>query len=120
MLVIFYDRRNRREVRSDQLMSIGLYEHILVGDPSESKATGRRIDPSTGQALTAEQHLDLNDGRCFWDWDPEMAPGPAILRERLLANIGYKSATCPSYQNWDLYCQEQDLVFVRLHEPEVG
>lgn len=37
-----------------------------------------------------------------------------------LGDIGYKSAECPDYCNWDRYLMETDLVFLRLEFGEDG
>lgn len=34
--------------------------------------------------------------------------------EKPLGSIGYKSEKCPSYQNWDMWCNPHDLIFKQL------
>ena len=43
------------------------------------------------------------------------------LSERTLGSIGYKSEDCPKEQNWNKWCNLNDLVFLCLeYEPEQG
>lgn len=78
MVVVFYDRKNQREVRSDELMPITLVQNVVRAEAGQNWKKNMWID------------------------------------ELPLGTIGYRSAKCPSYQNWDLYLTESDLVFLRL------
>ena len=86
MIAVFYDRKNKREVSSEQLVSINCVREIVVGD-SDGYAC-RKIKP--GQQL--------------------------YLEKDLVAELGYKSEDCPDYANWNLYTTTKDLVFLRLEE----
>lgn len=82
--VVFWDRKNKREVRSSQLMFTNVVQHYVT---------------------------------CC---DADDAPRPALEElsntQQVIGEIGYKSESCPSYCNWDLYSMEVDLVFIRLEE----
>lgn len=103
MDVVFYDRKNRREVRLSQLVRINLQSEYLSGDSQDHPRSfddlkpDDVIDPKTGEAV----------GHC---------PGRLWFSPVIAGDVGYKSEKCPSYQNWDLYCLESDLVFLRLEE----
>lgn len=73
MKVVFYDRKNLREVTNTELISINLTQERLV-------------DP---------------DGYCTVD---------------TIGTLGYKSKYCPSYKNWDLWCNLVDLVVLRIED----
>lgn len=85
MKAVFYDRKNKREVINDQLMEINLRERYCVIDAEEYRS-----------------------GK----WDPSKHQG--YIQERQIASLGYKSEKCPSYCNWDLYLNPEDLIFLRL------
>ena len=88
MKVIFYDRKNKREVSNEQLMSINFVEVYMVCDSDEYKS---------GVWQGQKKH-------------------PLCYQERQIANLGYKSENCPDICNWDLYCKEEDLIFLRVEE----
>jgi len=88
MEVIFYDRKNKQEVKASQLMSINLIEVSLTIDSEEY---------NDGKWLGAEKH-------------------PAYLRENKIGTIGYKSKDCDKHRNWDMWLLESDLVFLRVDE----
>lgn len=76
MIVVFYDRKNKREVKSSELMRIRLVRNVYVDD----------------------------------------GDGTMVSSEIEIASVGYKDKNCGSHTNWDLYCTENDLVFLRLEE----
>lgn len=82
MDVIFYDRRNKREVKASQLFPINFIQKIVVADTDERK------------------------------WVSDLDELSVI--EKKLGEIGYKSDNCESYQNWDMWLMESELVFLRL------
>lgn len=86
MVAVFYDKKNKTEVRSDQLMPIKFVETTLVVDAEE-----------------------IESGR--WAGNKKQ---PAYLTTKTLATIGYKSKDCPKACNWNKYLNESDLVFLRL------
>jgi hypothetical protein len=105
-------------VSSAQFVCIRLVEHVCVGDTDDMRPTGRRYYPDTHEPLTPEQAV-RTDLRCSWeDWAQEMKPYAPVLREYPLGTVGYKSDKCPSHCNWDLYCVESDLVFLRLEDSD--
>lgn len=124
MLVVFYDRKNRCEVRSDKLMSINFVRHFLVGDKDEMTPTGRRWVPTDaipdGEPMLQHNYVKLaKSGKKLPPWNTlkeELTPYAPKLAEVVIGTVGYKSSACPSYQNWDLFCTESDLVFVRLED----
>lgn len=102
MIAIFYDRKNRRVVRSDQLVQTSVVAEVIQGDSQ---------DPP-------ESFKDLE-----WEWvsfDESEGGGGTHLPGRLswhtiqLGTLGYKSPNCPKHLNYDLYCSEADLVFLEL------
>ena len=88
MKAVFYDRKNKRQVTSEELMSTNLVEVYTVCDSEEF---------SSGKWHGQDIH-------------------PLHYKERQIANLGYKSEKCPSHCNWDLYCRDEDLVFLRMEE----
>lgn len=86
MKAIFYDRRNKRTVSSDQLVPTNFVEVYMVADSEEYHS---------GEWQGQQKH-------------------PLYYKERQIANLGYKSENCPSHCNWDLYCRDEDLVFLRM------
>ncbi len=89
MIAVFYDRKNKQEVSSDQLMPINFVEYYAVADHE-----GER----DGCPLSKMSNTEL------------------YVKECQLGSIGYKSKNCHDYANWDLYLTESDLVFLRLEE----
>ena len=85
MKAIFYDRKNKREVSSDQLNNINLVETYLTVDADE-----------------------INSG----EWDQKKHKG--YLHERKISDLGYKSENCGNHQNWDLHTSLVNLIFLRL------
>jgi hypothetical protein len=89
MKAIFYDRKNKREVSSEELMSANLKEEYAVVD---------------GNGLPEHTHLNATIGL------------DSYLRQRVIGELGYKSKECESYKNWDLWTMLNDLVFLRLED----
>lgn len=87
MIAVFYDRKNRCCVGSDQLMTINLVETSLVID---------------------------NEGAAG-EWQGRKKQ-KAFIKEDQIADLGYKSDKCPTSQNWDKHTTLNDLVFLRLQE----
>ena len=124
MKAIFYDRKNNREVTSEQLMPTNFIEHVAVGDPDDLVPTGRRVCKETYQPFTREQFDDAkakgqfryfdNENPNWEDLAQEMAPAVVYLREKKLGTLCYKSKDCPTHQNYDLHLMLSDLVFLRL------
>lgn len=124
MKTIFYDRKNKRNVSSDELMSTKLVQQIAVGDDQDVVPTGLRYHPITQEPLSYEDFIEL--GKCDEGWRNsawetlrlEKVPRALQLTSQLLADLCYKSENCPSYVNGDLYCLTNDLVFLRLEDEE--
>lgn len=91
MKAIFYDRKNKCEVSSDQLMEISLWETYAAVD-NEGFAPGTPVKTLTD----------------------EYGEGCLSISTRRIGELGYKSDNCPSYKNWDYWCNTSDLVFLRL------
>lgn len=83
MIALFYDRKNKCQVRSDELHLIKLVREVWCGNSQEPE---------------------------------EKYPGTDHLQKDILGSIGYKSPKCPSYCNWDFWCNISDLVFIDLTE----
>jgi len=93
MIAVFYDRKNRQFVTSEQLMQTNVVEH-LVGIDSEEFSPGsslKSVVEKYGEEVT-------------------------YIQEKVIGCLAYKSQNCPSYCNWDLFCNESDLIFVRLEK----
>ena len=86
MEVVFYDRKNKREVKASQLMDINYVEVTLVIDSEEFK---------DGPWQGPDKH-------------------PAYLKEKQIGSIGYRSEVCHTRSNWDLSLHDTDLIFLRL------
>jgi hypothetical protein len=129
MIAVFYDRKNRRNVTSDQLHSTKFVQMQAVGDDDdEFVPTGRRM--AGWESFTREEFdRALADGHFkqptiaddyppegpTWEKLPEeKTPIVLYLKEHLIADLCYKSENCPSHHNWDLCCMISDLVFIRL------
>ena len=93
MIVLFYDRKNKRQVRSDQLMSINLCE-------SYAAVSDEGFGPGTPVKTLTDKYGD----ECL------------VIATRILATIGYKSENCPKYCNWDLWTTINDLIFLNFEE----
>ena len=135
MKAIFYDRKNKREVTSEELKPTKLVHYLAVGDSDDDFIpTGRRLNPYSGEPMdensfnqakkegwltnAEEVFKDKEDPiEGYYDfstWKEELTPRHLILQETLLATLFYKSENCPKYLNGDLYTNENDLVFIRL------
>jgi hypothetical protein len=133
MIAVFYDRKNKREVNSKQLMSINLVQSLATGDSDDKMiATGRRYAyDSHGNFETPRTHKEFdqlasddeffrNAGCPAWEsLKEEKTPIVLYLKDQVIGEIGYKSEKCGEHQNWDLYTTLNDLVFLRL-EDETG
>lgn len=86
MIAVFYDRKNRCTVTSEQLMTINLCQSRL-------------------RVITAAAHGSEWQGR---------KKEKTFIDEEQVANLGYQSPKCPTSQNWDVYTTINDLVFLRL------
>jgi hypothetical protein len=86
--VVFYDRKNHREVKASQLCQINYVETSLVIDSEEFRGG---------------------------EWQGQSVH-PAYLQERRVASLGYCSESCPPYRNWDLTAVPEDLVFLRFED----
>lgn len=88
MKAIFYDRKNKREVSSDQLMGTKLVEEYVVVD-GDGYPNNTRFDPNNYESF---------------------------IKERTIGELGYKSEKCDKIYNWDLWTNTNELVFLRLEE----
>lgn len=131
MIAIFYDRKNKREVTSEQLQGTNYVETYAVGDDDDEYIpTGRKTCPGTFESFTREQFdralaeghfnqrifdmAEPDDGITWEKMKDEMTPRVLYLRERQIADLHYKSENCPSHLNGDLHCMTSDLIFLRL------
>lgn len=87
MKAIFYDRLNKREVSSDQLMPTKLIEEQVVAD-TEGEAPCK---------------LKLGHHEVY-------------VKKVVVAELCYKTDDCPKYMNFDMDTTLSELVFLRLEE----
>jgi hypothetical protein len=69
---IFYDRKNKREVKNTELMFINAVQDIIM--------YGNQTRPY----------------------------------ELQIGELGYKSKNCNPFEEWDLFCMHNDLIFLRF------
>lgn len=116
MDVLFYDRKNNCEVRASQLVEIRLHNCVLSADDDEAEYSGRRIHPVTGEnipeSLLKDDFLDEYPG---WEsWAKEKVAKYIHVGSQQIARLGYKSPACDKVYNWDRWCNDADLVFLRV------
>ena len=124
MIAVFYDRKNRREVRSDELTGVNVVRNILVGDDDDMVPTGRRYVPTRavpeGELMFPRMYQETfgqeTGAAPFNSFKEEETPFGPKLHEAVIGTLGYKSKECPKEQNWDLFCTENDLAFLRMEE----
>jgi hypothetical protein len=85
MCVLFYDRKNKRQVSSHELMPTKVVKVYMTADSDEY---------SSGPWLGQEKH-------------------PLYYTEEVLGTLAYKSGDCPD-QNWNMFCSVKDLVFLDI------
>ena len=98
MDVLFYDRKNKRNVKLSQLVRTRLIADLIQGDPQEE-------DMLKGD-LSDLMEREIIDGREF--------PGILSWHPQVLGEVAYKTEDCPDYMNFDKYCLISDLVFLDL------
>lgn len=102
MIAIFYDRRNKLMVRSDQLVPTNCVAEVLQGDSQEgsylNKPISELLEPEKGRDAEGEYEY----------------PGALTWHTIQIATLGYKSESCPGYMNFDKQCSLSDLVFLEL------
>ncbi len=125
MKAVFYDRKNKREVSSEELKATRLVKSIAIGDDDDEKVpTGRRLSKH-GTPFTKEQFDDSKEKghfkQCGYDLEPtwesfkiERTPFVLHLVDEVIADLFYRSPECPKHINGDLYTTVNDLVFLRL------
>lgn len=128
MNVLFYDRKNKQQVNSNELLRINFVETYATVDADDTFiVTGRRFLPLQLESITHEQYLEMEKTKDYENsfqcklptWDSlkkEKTPMVIYHHERVISNVGYKSKKCPKHQNWDLHCHESDLIFLSLIE----
>lgn len=87
MIAVFYDRRNRRNVTSQELVPIELVRDMVTSDSDDRKQP----------KLKELYNVAISVGE-----------------------LGYKSENCPKIQNWDLYTNLDELVFLCLKDDETA
>lgn len=96
MIVLFYDRKNKCQVKSTELMPINLIK-TFAGVDSEGYPRGTPV-----KTITKKYGED-----CLF------------VSEEVMSTYGYKSVGCPDHCNWDNHCNVQDLVFLGLETEDV-
>ena len=91
MKVIFYDRKNRQEVSNEQLMNINLVRSFAAIDDEG-------YTPGTLVSKLVEMYGDE----------------VMVVATEKIGSLGYKSKDCAPRCRWDLWCNESDLVFLRV------
>jgi hypothetical protein len=86
MKAIFYDRKNNREVSSEELVPITLVEEYVIVD---------------GDGCSQYTQYDPNKFDSY-------------ITSKSLGELGYKSEVCRTVCNWDLFTDLSELVFLRL------
>jgi len=111
MIVVFYDRKNKRIVRSNQLFSTNVVAEVIQGDSQESSMLKEPLN----KLLESDVYVGEDASET-----PTPAPGLLSWHTIQLGDVGYKSEKCPSYQNWDMHCMTSDLVFLDLEDEDHG
>lgn len=126
--VVFYDRKNKREVKSSQLMFTNCVRTLVQCDDQELQFSDRRLlydkrhkfsEPITEEQFNTMVEHGIIDIQISGPWShlkQEKVVKYGYPVSEQIGNIAYKSENCPSYCNWDLYCMDTDLVFLRLEE----
>lgn len=120
MDVVFYDRKNKREVSNEQLCHINIVRCFAAIDEDDTFVpTGRRLTPM-GEPVTREEYTE-GVAKGWYETIPawnqlKVEKTPMVIHsvDEVVSDIGYKSENCPEYQNWDLHCLANDLVFLRF------
>lgn len=102
MIALFYDRKNRCIVRSDELVETKVIAEVIQGDSQE---TDLLVDP-----LSELMKFEIDGVK----GSETVFPGLLSWHTIMLGEIGYKSKDCPSYMNFDRYCMQSDLVFLEM------
>lgn len=122
IISVFYDKKNKREVKSSDLMHTNVIRNLVSCDPEEDVfPSGRRISPD-GEPMTKTQYdyyeqkgyMKDSDHPPFDQWKEELSVRYGHPKEERIGEIAYKSDKCPSYANWDMFCMTNDLVFLRF------
>jgi hypothetical protein len=92
MIAVFYDRKNKCEVRSDQLMSINLMS--LMSSYAGINCEGEKDGTPVSKLMDKELYKVTE----------------------VIGDVGYKSPKCADFHNWDFWCKLGDLVFLRLED----
>ena len=124
---VFYDRKNKREITTNELMLTRLVQSVAVGDDDDDYVpTGRRKHGPWGGSFTEEGFYEAkkrgyfkqcgeDDTNVTWEsLKHEMTPTVLYLKEQQIADLCYKSDKCPDYINGDVYTTTNDLVFLRF------
>lgn len=124
MIAIFYDRKNKREVTSEQLMPTKYVEYVATGDNDDLIPTGNRVHRESLEFFSKDEFESAKSSGHFNQFDnkdpkweeqlEEKTPRIIYLREKLIADLCYKSENCPSHRNWDLYTTIENLLLLRL------
>lgn len=93
MIAVFYDRKNKCEVTSNKLTRIRLQSDYAAID-NEGYPSGTPVHELIDKY--GKEHL--------------------LIATKTIGEVGYKTENCPDYKNWDNWCMESDLIFLRLEE----
>ena len=91
MKAVFYDRKNRQEVSNEQLMSINFVRSFAAVDDEG-------FPPGTPIQTLVDKY----------------GPETVVIATEQIGSLGYKSKNSSPHCNWDLWCNESDLIFLRM------
>lgn len=100
MDVLFYDRKNKRQVRASELERARVIADLIQGDRQEQDMLKGDL-----AALLETEHVQGSQ-----------LPGLLSWHQAVIGNVAYRTPDCQSYANWNKYCLESDLVFLGLVE----
>jgi hypothetical protein len=90
---VFYDRSNKREVRSSQLCEVRVGVPLVAANPHDPPDKFEFHNP-----------VDEYDHPLMWS------------HNLILGEVGYRSDKCSEFMNFDTYTMLSDLVFLRFEE----
>ena len=106
MDALFWDRKNRRQVKLSELQPTKCVADLLQADPQDPPRSWDDTEPQDAIGLDADGREVVEKG---------VLPG-RITFWTLEWRLAYKSEKCPHYMNFDLHCNPEDLVLLDILE----
>jgi hypothetical protein len=108
MDALFWDRKNRRQVRLSQLVPTRCVVDLVQADPQDPPRSWDDTKPDDAIGWDDEGREVVEKGAfpgriTFWGLEWRLA---------------YKSEKCPTFQNHDLCCNPEDLVLLDVLETD--